>query len=202
MKVMLTDKSNLGWLAHRSTKRLRRHDHATLGLGVPQAPTCRHCRGRRAKEEINRQAMAVRDRGLQQVRGAVRKGRISVGRDDIDAVGFAGHPVLDREDLHGGATLAGFGEDALVVGRGGCWCSTRTQALPGALSVGMLEKNFSKAARPPAEAPMPTRGKFSSGGGVLPSGRLWLLLPFPISMYPNYLYGGRFFLFGHLDYSG
>src|SRR3979411_616759 len=42
----------------------------------------------------------------------------------------------------------------------GARCCTSTKAMPG--SVGMLEKNASNAARPPAEAPMPTMGKAAS----------------------------------------
>ena len=40
----------------------------------------------------------------------------------------------------------------------GARCCTRTKAMPGSASVGIPSKKASKAARPPAEAPMPTMG--------------------------------------------
>jgi hypothetical protein len=51
----------------------------------------------------------------------------------------------------------------------GAKCCTSTKAMPGAVSLAMPEKNASKAANPPAEAPMPTMGKVAdvmSGGLV------------------------------------
>ena len=45
----------------------------------------------------------------------------------------------------------------------GARCCTRTKAIPGSTSAGMPEKKASKAASPPAEAPMPTMGKPFSG---------------------------------------
>src|ERR1017187_7206995 len=41
----------------------------------------------------------------------------------------------------------------------GARCCTSTKAMPGSASAGMPEKNASKAANPPADAPMPTTGK-------------------------------------------
>jgi hypothetical protein len=43
---------------------------------------------------------------------------------------------------------------------------TITKAISGALSAGMAEKKASKAANPPAEAPIPTTGKPESGAGT------------------------------------
>jgi hypothetical protein len=45
----------------------------------------------------------------------------------------------------------------------GARCCTKTKAIPGSTSGGIPEKNASKAARPPAEAPMPTTGKSGVG---------------------------------------
>src|SRR5665811_626385 len=41
----------------------------------------------------------------------------------------------------------------------GARCCTSTKAIPGSVSAGTPEKKASKAASPPAEAPMPTTGK-------------------------------------------
>ncbi len=47
----------------------------------------------------------------------------------------------------------------------GARCWTRTKAMPGSVSAGMPEKKASKAASPPAEAPMPTMGKPEPASG-------------------------------------
>ena len=44
-------------------------------------------------------------------------------------------------------------------------CCTSTNAIPGGGSAGMAEKSASKAASPPAEAPIPTMGNAHSGCG-------------------------------------
>src|SRR5262245_9619767 len=47
-------------------------------------------------------------------------------------------------------------------------------AMPASVFGGMAEKNASNAARPPAEAPMPTMGKPPVGGGLAASSALSL----------------------------
>ena len=71
--------------------------------------------GQGAEEEVNRQTMAARRGGFQQLQRAVEKGHVPVRRDDVGAVGLDRHAVRDFEDLHAGIALDQFGEDALVV---------------------------------------------------------------------------------------
>ena len=66
-------------------------------------------------EEVNRQAMAARRGGFQQLQRAVKLGHVPVRRDNIGAVGLDRHAVRNFEDLDAGITLDQFGEDALVV---------------------------------------------------------------------------------------
>ncbi|KJR42761.1 hypothetical protein MCHI_001340 [Candidatus Magnetoovum chiemensis] len=46
----------------------------------------------------------------------------------------------------------------------GARCCTSTKAMQGSTSAGMPEKKASNAANPPADAPMPTMGKWLSVG--------------------------------------
>ncbi len=107
------------------------HDHAALALDRPHAQGAvaagagEHDADRplalvlrqRAEEEVDRQALAARRRGLEQVQLAVQEGHVAVGRNDVGAVRPHHHAVLDLEDLHAGVALDQIGEDALVVGR-------------------------------------------------------------------------------------
>ena len=54
----------------------------------------------------------------------------------------------------------------------GARCCTSTKAMPGSRSAGMAEKNASNAARPPADAPMPTTGKAGLSGSTCFCGSL------------------------------
>src|SRR5262245_11056966 len=56
-------------------------------------------------------------------------------------------------------------------------CCTTTMAIPLSVFGGMAEKNASNAARPPAEAPMPTMGKPLAGG--------WLAAASALSLRPE-----------------
>ena len=71
--------------------------------------------GQGAEEEVNRQTMAARRGGFQQLQRAVEQGHVPVRRDNIGAVGLDRHAVRNFEDLHAGIALDQFGEDALVV---------------------------------------------------------------------------------------
>ncbi|HWR24954.1 MAG TPA: hypothetical protein VN278_01860 [Methanosarcina sp.] len=51
----------------------------------------------------------------------------------------------------------------------GSRCCTRTKAIPGSVSGGIAEKKASNAASPPADAPIPTMGKFSFGALLKPA---------------------------------
>ncbi len=70
--------------------------------------------GQRAEEEINRQAQTARRKRIKQMEHAVQDGHILVGRDDIHAVRFDPHPILDLKNLHACAALEQFHHDALV----------------------------------------------------------------------------------------
>ena len=48
----------------------------------------------------------------------------------------------------------------------GARCCTSTKAIPGSRSAGMAAKNASNAARPPADAPIPTTGKPGLSGST------------------------------------
>ena len=63
--------------------------------------------------------------------------------------------------------------------------------MPGSVSVGMPEKKASKAASPPAEAPMPTIGKLDFKE-ILP---LWFHIRDFICFLQLLLLGGFYFLF-------
>src|SRR5665811_1627344 len=52
----------------------------------------------------------------------------------------------------------------------GSRCCTSTNAMPSGSPVGMAARNSSMAARPPAEAPMPTTGKFAAAAVLLAAG--------------------------------
>ena len=47
----------------------------------------------------------------------------------------------------------------------GARCCTNTKAIPGSVSMGMPEKKASKAANPPADAPIPTIGNEKDSDG-------------------------------------
>ncbi|EKD96631.1 MAG: hypothetical protein ACD_23C01370G0002 [uncultured bacterium] len=70
----------------------------------------------RAKQKINRQAVATRCCGLQQLQRAVQKCHVAVGWDDVGAVGLHHHTIHHLKHLHAGATLDQLGEQAFVVG--------------------------------------------------------------------------------------
>ena len=70
----------------------------------------------RAKEKVDRQALAARGGRFQQLQRAVQERHVAVGRDDVGAVGCYRHAVLDLEHLHAGIAADQVGEDALVVG--------------------------------------------------------------------------------------
>ena len=71
--------------------------------------------GQRTEEEVNGQALATRGGGFHQLERSAQKSHVSVGRDDVGAVGAYRHPVLDLEDLHAGVASDEVGEDTLVV---------------------------------------------------------------------------------------
>ncbi len=73
------------------------------------------CQG--AEEEVDRQTQPARRRGLEQAQRAVEERHVVTGRDDVGAVGFDPHAVLDLLDLHAGVALDQLGKDALVVRR-------------------------------------------------------------------------------------
>ena len=73
--------------------------------------------GQRAEEEIDRQALTPRRRGLQQLQAPVDECHVAVGRDDVSAVGLHHHAVLNLENLHPGVAPHQFAEQALVVRR-------------------------------------------------------------------------------------
>ena len=84
-----------------------------------------------------------------------------VKRDDVDAVRLDNHSVLDFINRCPCIAPDLVGEDAFVILAGAC---TRIKAMPDLMSEGMAEKNFSNAASPPADAPIPTMGKSFFGG--------------------------------------
>ena len=112
--------------------------------------------GQGAKEEVDGQPQAPRRTWLQQLQRAVKKGHVPIGGDDVRTVGLDAHPVFDLEDFHAGVALDQFAEDALVIRRKVLHQYEGHAALAVA---GMAEKKASKAASPPADAPMPTMGK-------------------------------------------
>jgi len=69
----------------------------------------------RTEEEINWQTVAAGGGRLHELEGAVEKGHVAVGRDDVNAVGGHRHAVLDLEDPHTAVAPDQVGEDALVV---------------------------------------------------------------------------------------
>ena len=73
-------------------------------------------RGQRGKQKVDRQAVPARCGGLQQLQRAIEKSHVTVGRNDVDAVGLHHHAIDHLKHLHAGAALDQFGEQALVVG--------------------------------------------------------------------------------------
>ena len=122
--------------------------------------------GQGAEEKVDRQAMAARRGGFQQLQRAVEKGHVPVGRDDIGAVGLDRHAVLDFEDLHAGITLDQFGEDALVV-RGQVLHQDKSHAGIGV--GGHAGKEGFKCRQPPGRR---ADADYGASWGIMPRWRL------------------------------
>ena len=71
----------------------------------------------RAKEKVNRQALAARRRGLQQLQRAIQERHVAIGRNDVGAVDLHPHAVADLEHLHAGVAPDQLDQNAFVVGR-------------------------------------------------------------------------------------
>jgi hypothetical protein len=107
------------------------HDHATLSLDRPHplgavaagpgkddadgafVPILRQA----AKEKINRETLPARRSGLQQLEPAVEQRHVTVGRNNIGAIGLDGHPVFNLAHLHARIPPDKVGEHALVIRR-------------------------------------------------------------------------------------
>lgn len=72
-------------------------------------------------------------------------------RDKIDGIRFEHRPADHPVDGHGGMTGRQIIHQIFKSGDR-CWITRKAMPLSG----GILSKNFSKADRPPAEAPIPT----------------------------------------------
>jgi hypothetical protein len=110
----------------------------------------------RAEEEIDRQPQSLRPVGSSRRSVPWNSAMSRLGRDDVGAIRLDPHPVLDLLHAHTGIAFDQFGEHALVIGR---QMLHQHEGHAGLRSGGMAEKNASKAASPPAEAPRPTIGK-------------------------------------------
>ena len=105
------------------------HDHAALALdgahalATVAAGAREHdadgplalVQGERPEQEVDRQALAARCHGFQQLQRAVQERHVAVGRDDVGAVGPQHDSVLDLEHLHAGVPADKFRKEALVV---------------------------------------------------------------------------------------
>ena len=84
----------------------REHDaDGTLALILSQRP----------EKEIDRQALAAGKGRFHQLKSAVEKRHVAVGRNNVCAVGAHHHSVLDLEDLHPGVAADEIRQDALVI---------------------------------------------------------------------------------------
>jgi hypothetical protein len=72
-------------------------------------------RRQRAKEEVDRQSLAARCFGRQQLELPPEKLHVTIGRDDVGAVRPHHHPVLHLEHLHARVAPHELREQALVV---------------------------------------------------------------------------------------
>ena len=89
----------------------------------------------------------------------------SVRRDDVDVVGLR-RGLVARPARRAMRVVLPSSSGMRVTWRGSrCW--TSTNAIP--LSAGMCEKNFWKASRPPADAPIPTTGAGGEGRTAAPA---------------------------------
>ena len=69
----------------------------------------------RPEEEIDRQPLAARRGGFEQLQRAVEERHVAARRDDVGAVRAHDHPVFDLEDLHARVAPDQLGQQALVV---------------------------------------------------------------------------------------
>jgi hypothetical protein len=111
--------------------------------------------GEGTEEEVDGEPVAAGLGGLQKPHPTLPEHHGLGGRDDVDAVRLDLHAVGDLEDLEVGLAPDQLHQEAFVVGG---QVLNEHQGNAGVLPEGRPEKKASNAARPPAEAPIPTMG--------------------------------------------
>ena len=109
--------------------RVLRHDHAAPAFDGPHTQRAVAACARqhntngplllvqrqRAKQKIDRQAMAARGCGFQQVQCTIQKSHVAVGRDDVGTVDLHHHAVGHLKHLHARVALHQCAQNAVVV---------------------------------------------------------------------------------------